>query len=240
MNTTTDYRIYLNQLDAIIKFSEKIFEALCIEDSKDGPYFTMMGLYASLLEQSKAFSILFHNKSFIATQAIARSLYEIFVDILNIKHNGNYVNYLFAEYHDRCKALCKKNSEKKKHRKKRNEAYKLYDSENDYKELSVYEKFKLIGFKEYYNSIYAYLSGHTHSGFNFILNRLDEGEKLNSLNRESLFKNEPCRLEISSIKLVSYCLKESSEIISKGHHKEAYDIVKEFFEDIENFFDNVS
>ena len=168
MDTSLTYQTDLKQLDAILSFSESVFDQLCIE-SKDGPYVTMMGLYASLIEQSRAFSLLFHNKSFIGTQSIARSVLEIYVDIRNIKHNGNYVNYILAEYYDRNKELAKKQSEEKKYRKKRNEAYKLYNPEESFALLTLYQKFKLVNFQDEYDRLYSVISGHTHSGFSFIL-----------------------------------------------------------------------
>jgi hypothetical protein len=239
MNTSLDHQTYLKQLDAILNFSEVVFDQLCIE-SQDGPYFTMMGLYASLIEQGKAFSVLFHNKSFIGTQAIARSVFEIYVDIKNIKQNGNYVNYILAAYYNRKKELAKKNSEEKKYRKKRNEAYGLYKREETFELLTVNQKFKLVNCQDEYNRIYSLMSGHTHSGFDFILNRIESGDGIHNLSRQQLFKSEPNSLETCAIPLVSFCLKDTSEIISKEHHEKAYDIVKEFYKDIENFFDNVS
>ncbi|WP_299582126.1 DUF5677 domain-containing protein [uncultured Microbulbifer sp.] len=230
-----DYKVYLKQLDAIVDFSEITFNALCIDNSTDARYFVMMGLYASLIERSRAFSRLFHDKLFSSTQLVARSVFEIFIDMKNVDCNGNYVNYLYAEYHDRNKSLARKESQKKIYRKKRSEAYSLFRPGKNYEELTIRNKFTAIDYQSYYDSIYSRMSGNAHSGYDLILSRLEDGGDLNKLNPDSLFKNLPNQLEVSSVPLVSLFLKESTEIISKPYGVEGLKIVDDFFNELDTF-----
>ena len=61
------------ELEAAVKVSTLLFEEL-YQESKNAAYSTMMGLYASLIEQCSALVILFKNKTFMSTQAISRTI----------------------------------------------------------------------------------------------------------------------------------------------------------------------
>ena len=165
------------------------------------------------------------NKSFSSTQTLARTAFEVYVDILNLKKDGNYTNYLWAEYYNREKELNKSGSKNKFLKKKRDECFKLYDEKSAFEVFTISQKFNLANFKAEYKSIYSLLSAHTHSGIFSLLNRIIEDGEVNKLSQQGLFKSKPSEVEILSIPLVCNCLLDACEIVAKGHDSEALDFV---------------
>ena len=221
-----EYMDSIKELKNVVKFSTALFEGLNIE-SRKASYITMMGLFSSLIEHSSGFIDLMESKSFSSTQTIARAALEVYVDILNLKANGNYANYLWAEYYDREKEIVKSNSKKKDFRVKRNDCYKLYDKEGDFNVLTIAQKFIMADFKVGYKSFYSLLSAHTHSGIFSLLNRIIENGESNKLSQQRLFKNKPSETEIFAISLLTNCLLDACEIIANGHDEKAVEFVNQ-------------
>ncbi|MFA0657428.1 DUF5677 domain-containing protein [Vibrio sp. 10N.222.49.C12] len=217
----------LEELDQVITISTALFEDT-YHSSISAPYITMMGLFAAMVEQCKSLSILIHEQHFVATQSIVRNALEIYVDIKIVESDGNYVNYLWAEYYNREKELSRKKYQQNKYRKLRREAYELYKPSQNFDGLSIYDKFKLAGLQEDYKALYGSLSCHTHSGVFSLLNRVMETKKTNKLSEQGLFKITPSELEIAAIPLITYYLLDASEIIAKGHGDVPVELIKEF------------
>lgn len=217
----------VEELDQVIDISIALFED-ANHHSVSAPYVTMMGLFAALIEQCKSLSILLHAQRFVATQSIVRNALEIYVDIKNVEKNGNYVNYLWAEYYNREKEQSRKKSQQKKYRKLRQESYSLYKPNQDFLCISIYDKFKLAELQEEYRTVYSPLSSHTHSGVFSLLNRVIETEQVNKLCEQGLFKMAPSKIEIAAIPLVTYYLLDASETIAKGHGDEPTELIIAF------------
>ncbi|EGA67903.1 hypothetical protein VISI1226_18361 [Vibrio sinaloensis DSM 21326] len=158
----------VKELNQILDFSIALFEDL-YQESKQAPYITMMGLFAAMVEQCQALGTLLEKRQFAATQSIARNILEIYVDIKNVAKEGNYVNYLWAEYYNREKELVKSKSKQKQYRKLRNDSFSLYRPAQDFYCLTISEKFTQADLKDEYSSVYCRLSAHTHSGCFFII-----------------------------------------------------------------------
>lgn len=206
----------MKELEQVLDVSVSLFEDAYF-DSTDTPYATMMGLFASIVEQCQALLTLLKNNQFTSTQSIVRNILENYVDIKNIELEGNYVNYLWSEYYNREKELTKVKSLQKKYRIRRNECYALYRPDEEFRCLTISEKFSLASLKEEYITIYCVLSAHTHSGVFALINRVMETNRNNKLSSQSLFKKTPSDLEINSIPLVTHYLLDSCEVIAKGH-----------------------
>jgi hypothetical protein len=172
----------IKELKSIVIFSEALFKDLHVE-SKHASYITMMGLFATLIEHSSGFLILMESKSFSSTQTVARAAFEVYVDILNLKKDGNYTNYLWAEYYNREKEINKSGAKKKFLKNKRDECFKLYHENGDFEALTISQKFNLANFKAEYKSIYSLLSANTHSGIFSLLNRIIEHGEINKLSK---------------------------------------------------------
>ncbi|WP_444887523.1 DUF5677 domain-containing protein [Microbulbifer sp. JMSA008] len=237
--TLDEHENYLKELDAIIKYSQVIFEGCCNKDNKDAPYQSIMGLHASMIELSTAFSKLFQNKLYIATLPIARTTYEVYIDIKNLEKNPNYANYLLAERQNRKKDSIKGRSNERESKKRRGDYYKLYKPNEEFKELSVAQKFKLAEHNQNSIKIYDYFSAHTHSGVNLFMARLESGYKVNELSGESLFKSKPNYLEAEAITYLSYMLKDASIAVSKIHGPAYLKEVTDNFLEIEQHFNNI-
>jgi hypothetical protein len=219
----------LKELKGVIEFPVALYDDL-YQESGSTAYSTMMGLFASVIEHCSTFVVLMDNKSYVGTQAIARAMLEAYVDILNIKTNGNFVNYLWAEYFNREKDLTKSKSKKKSLRDKRNNCFDLHREGATLGVLTISEKFNLADFKSEYRTFYPMLSANTHSGiFSLLIRVIEEGES-SKLSKQALFKSKPSETERVSIFLMSDCLLNSCEIIAKGHDREALDAVEKFRE----------
>jgi len=221
MSFTEDIR----ELKNIVMFSVALYEDLK-QDSECASYSTMMGLFATMIEQCDGFVKLMENKSYICTQPITRAMLEAYVDVLNIKKNGNYVGYLWAEYYNREKELSKTKSKQKELRIKRNDSFERFSSSTVFETLSISEKFKLADFGAGYKSIYPLLSAHTHSGVFALLNRVIEEGENNKLSKQKLFKSSPSQTEALAIPLMSNCLIDVCEIVAEGHDVTALKKVK--------------
>lgn len=99
----------VKELKQVLDVSVSLFEDAYF-DSKDTGYATMMGLFASIVEQCQALLMLLENNKFTSTQSIARNILENYVDIKNIELEGNYVNYLGLNI-----IIVKKNIPRKSH-----------------------------------------------------------------------------------------------------------------------------
>lgn len=223
----TNYEQDLKELDQIIEVASILFSELNT-NSKIASYQLMMGLFASVIEQTKSFNALLNIKLFSSTQAIARNILELYIDIKNVEKDGNYTNYLWAEYFDREKELAKTKEKQKKYRKEREKSFSLYKEEESYKLLSIHEKFKLADMKDEYQTVYTKLSAHTHSGVLLLMNRIFRHDKEKTKIGQDLFKTEPSMVERYTVPLVSYYLLDACAIIAKGHDEEALKIVQEF------------
>ena len=215
----------LRELGQILDFSIALFEDL-YQESKQAPYITMMGLFAAMVEQCQALGSLIEKRQYAATQSLARNILEIYVDIKNVSKEGNYVNYLWAEYYNREKELAKTKSKQKHFRNLRNDSYSLYHPNQDFYCLTISEKFTQVNMKDEYSSVYCMLSAHTHSGVFSLLNRVIEKNKSNKLSTQSLFKQSPSEIELLCIPLVAHYLLDACEVIAKGHGEEPLTIVQ--------------
>jgi hypothetical protein len=219
------HRENVKEFNQVLDFSIALFEDL-YQESKQAPYITMMGLFAAMVEQCQALGTLLEKHQFAATQSIARNVLEIYVDIINVKKEGNYVNYLWAEYYNREKELVKAKSKQQKYRKLRNDSFSLYRPSQDFDCLTISGKFTLADLKDEYSSVYCMLSAHTHSGVFSLLNRVIEDGKSNKLSNQSLFKQSPSEIELISIPLIAHYLLDACEIVAKGHGDEPLAIVQ--------------
>ncbi|WP_019029214.1 DUF5677 domain-containing protein [Colwellia piezophila] len=216
----------VKELNQVLDFSIALFEEL-YQESKQAPYITMMGLFAAMVEQCQALGTLLEQHQFAATQSITRNVLEIYVDIINVKKEGNYVNYLWAEYYNREKELVKAKTKQKQYRKLRNDRFSLYRPSQDFYCLTISEKFTQADLKDVYSSVYCILSAHTHSGVFSLLNRITEDGKSNKLSNQCLFKKSPSEIEFLSIPLITHYLLDACEIVAKGHGDEPLAIVQE-------------
>ena len=206
----------VKELEQVLDVSIALFEDAYF-DSTEAPYATMIGLFASVVEQCQALLTLLKQNQFASTQSIVRNILENYVDIKNIELEGNYANYLWSEYYNREKELTKAKPLQKKYRKLRNECYAFYRPDEEFRCLTISEKFNLVSLKDEYTSVYSVLSAHTHSGIFSLLNRCIGSNKINKLSSQSLFKKTPSDIEVIAIPLVTHYLLDSCEVIAKGH-----------------------
>ena len=226
-----EYHENKEELCKALDFSIALFGEL-YQESKQAPYITMMGLFATMVEQCQALSTLIENNQFSATQSITRNILEIYVDIKNIENDLGYIDYLWAECHDREKGFAKTRPQKALARKLRDEKYSLYRLNEGYKKLEIAQKFNQAGLKKHYSSVYCMLSAHTHSGVFLLLNRIAEGSESNDLSSQGLFKQFPSEVELLSLPLITNYLLDACDVVASGHDEESYSAALEMISNL--------
>jgi len=222
----------IEKLNLILAKSENIFERVNFE-TNDIEYFVMMGAFASMIEQTKAYIYLYKANHFSSTSPIARAIIELYIDIKNIDKELTYVNYLMSEYYNREKDSVKSQSKKKDLKKKRNVFYSKYKSkslDNEYEELTIRAKLRTAGLLELYE-LYGMLSGNTHSGIYQFLNIMDDGK--NKKDRYlNISKSEASVLEKAIVPYISSYVIDACKVIASGFDKELSKEVDEFYNTI--------
>ncbi|SBT60894.1 Uncharacterised protein [Plesiomonas shigelloides] len=221
----------LDTLNKIFEMSVELYDAIKGDGNENYAYTTMVGVFASMIEQTKAFTKLYECGLYASTQSIARCIIECYVDAKNIDLEPNYVNYLWAELFARQKEMAKSRGEKRKYKLRRDDCFKIYSGEDTYTEMSINKKFTLAGRKSIYEVVYSKLSSHTHSGISLLMNRVevqcDGNIILNKLNND-LFKNTPSVLEKGVIEVLEVLLLEVCEIIGARCGRGAESKIKAF------------
>ena len=179
---TTEPNISLISLKDSCNISEEYVGELKFNKTVDLDQ-VIICLYGSLIEFSTAIYTIAESRTLIAIDPIFRCILEIYVDLKNLLDDNSYLYHMQFSYHQEWLNVLQNSqsgnpylSDLANMDNLNEEIMKISKEKKDIKKqggkhLNVYQRFKLAGMVDEYNSIYNFLCCESHNNIRALINR---------------------------------------------------------------------